>query len=358
MSLLKPQLRGVLRHRSTAHKSHRPLATCIGILLTCLATVQAFSSSDNSNPKNTPTLNLFDRFRAVCPADISCIEQFDPSLVSKQNQEEDDYDQNLPTVWVAVYRSSNNQPSVLVKDEFLQAMRSATNVRNLDVSMDDTNKSAGFLEGSSTKGVGFAKTQQTKPVAVARLVPSADDNHKDEGVYVLDSMRCILKKENTDTDCDGGSEHTEAIAIAIDALLEHYLSSPQLKSVRTQDSKRGFDGAIRTKATLVSARLLEDRGFAPVQKLERDMATHVSNWNTCMERYAARSISSLQMGLQQMDEENMDTGATAKSPGAAQRALNIVSLLGQIEPGDQKDSNSESDENEDYDPWAGMKQFL
>ena len=36
-------------------------------------------------------------------------------------------------------------------------------------------------------------------------------------------MRCVLKKENTDDDCDRRSKHTEAIGVCIDELALLYL---------------------------------------------------------------------------------------------------------------------------------------
>jgi hypothetical protein len=144
-------------------------------------------------------------------------------------------------------------------------------------------------------------------------------------------MRCALKKENTDPTCDGNSEHNEAIATAIDALLEHYLGFCER-----------FDSAIRTKATIFSASLLEERGFEPVRTLERDMATHVSSLDACMERYAARSVTTI-----------------ARSPGARQRALSIVSLLGQLNRENDLRASRDlksarrSDDSGEYDPFAG-----
>ena len=74
-------------------------------------------------------------------------------------------------------------------------------------------------------------------------------------------MRCSLKKEEQDPDCDGGSEHAEAIAMGIAELLLHYLK-------RRNDR---FSGAGKCKATLVAAPLLEDRGFEPMRELCSEM---------------------------------------------------------------------------------------
>lgn len=81
-------------------------------------------------------------------------------------------------------------------------------------------------------------------------------------------MRCILVKEKTDASCDGGSEHTEALATAIDALLHHYLVN-----MMEEANEGGFEGTIRIKAALLSAPLLEDRGFRAVTELQTDMVT-------------------------------------------------------------------------------------
>ena len=168
------------------------------------------------------------------------------------------------------------------------------------------------------------------PVAIARLRPSSDY----DDIWVLDCMRSILKKETMDATCDGGSEHNEALAVAIDALLQHHL----------QNGATRFERAIRTKATLFSASLLEDRGFVPVTSLAKDMASHVSSLDACLEKYAERSVST-----------------TAKTPGSRQRALEIVSLLGRLDRQEdlqQAAADNNQEEEEDIDPWSGMKRFL
>jgi hypothetical protein len=284
----------------------------------------AFSTPKNDN---SASFTLFDRFRAVCPADPSSVSQFDSSLVSASQDHNDDADgeDDSKSVWVAVYRSTNNKPSVLVKDSFLQAMRSATDSVSASSSASDST-----LLGSFEQNPGVA---QQAPVAVARL---RESTHFD-GSWVLDSMRCVLKKETTDASCDGGSEHIEAISTAVDTLLLHYLS---LGSNR-------FESAIRTKATLLSGSLLEERGFRPVQDLQKDMVTHVSSLDECLDKYASRSVDTI-----------------AKSPGAQQRALTIVSLLGRIDrhvdlrEASQAAEQDSDDDADDYDPWASVKRFL
>jgi hypothetical protein len=44
-----------------------------------------------------------------------------------------DNDESQQGTWVAVFRSNNNMPSVLIKDDFLNAMRIATNVQGNDL---------------------------------------------------------------------------------------------------------------------------------------------------------------------------------------------------------------------------------
>lgn len=266
---------------------------------------------------STPSL-LFDRFIPICPADGETVRNFDSSLGYEDNE----------GIWVAVYRSSNNKPSVFIRDEFLNAMRSATDAVNFlsqDSSLDFAFVNPGRNEDPSSSNA---------PVAVARLHQPEDASH-----VFLDSMRCVLKKEATDHTCDGSesgaSEHTEALCVAIDALLEHYLQSNDR-----------FEGKIRTKATLVSAPLLEARGFTPVSELCRDMATHVSSLDQCLSRYAERAV------------------AASKSPAARQRAITIVSHLGRIDrTADLQEHSSREDKNdtgngEDYDPWQSMRQYI
>lgn len=274
--------------------------------------VEAFSAPQGND---AGTFALFDRFRCSCPADLSSVQLFDPSLV-------DPVDHQEHHTWVAVFRSGNNKPSVLIRDEFLDAMRSATGAVN----------QASLPTHMSVETTSFVKAQ--KPVAVARLRRSEDF----EEIWVMDYMRCALKKENTDTTCDGGSEYLEAISVAIDTLLQHHLQTATF-----------FEGAIRTKATVHSGPLLEDRGFVPVTKLHKDMASHVSSLDACLEKYAGRSVAT----------------DVAKSPGSRQRALEIVSALGRLnrekdikQARERRERYNDNQEGENYDPWAGMKRLL
>jgi hypothetical protein len=256
---------------------------------------------------------VFDRFRTVCPAGIGCIRQFEPALV----------DNTEPTdVYVAVYRSNNNKPSVLVKDKFLRAMRSATDSFSPSLSSADASIQSAFSPSTISTDA---------PVAVARLRPATGS------VYIIDSIRCQLEKEKSDESCDGGSEHTEALATAIDSLLLHYLVH------RMATSKSGFDGTILAKATLTSAPLLVERGFREVTQLTKDMVTHESSLDDCLERYAAKSIS-----------------ASTKSPATRQRAMDIVSHLGRIDreadlqrsQRNKQLGESSDDQAGERNPWA------
>ena len=271
---------------------------------------------------STFDLNRQDRFRLMCPADLNSIRRFEPTLVADVTEEN-----NSNHVWVAVYRSYNNKPSVLVKDEFLQAMNTATTTSS---ATSDPQVDAAF-----SPPVGIAASS---PVAVARLRHVNDD--EDDAHFVLDAMRCILTKENMDPDCDGGSEHTEALATAIDGLVQHYLDN-----IMSENRSPCFENSIRAKATLFSAPLLEDRGFIPVTELNKYMLTHVSSLDDCLERYAARSVST-----------------SYKSPGIRQRAVDIVSKLGYIDRAADKQRAKEilergkSEDDDNYNPWA--KSFI
>lgn len=169
-------------------------------------TINAFSTpssgnggSSSSSNQNSASFSLFDRFMPKCPADADCIAKFDPSLVGDENDSN-----NNDSVWAAVYRTSNNKPSVFVKDEFLDAMRIATSVTNPQQQQAGISSGDALLSDQIETSV-VSKEKKETPVAVARLRPSPDL----EGKWIIDSMRCLLKKENTDQACDGGSEHTE-----------------------------------------------------------------------------------------------------------------------------------------------------
>jgi hypothetical protein len=274
--------------------------------------VVAFSTpSSSSGGGDTAGFFKLDRFRSSCPADISCIQQFDPALVESEAE----------GVWVAVYRSNNNKPSVFVRDEFFHAMSAATS--EADSSQTQQQQQVDTSKLSTPMAL-------EKPVAVARLVPSVDVEHK----WVLDSLRCHLKKEDLDESCDGGSEFVEALSVCVDSLLMYHLKEHQTVS---------FEGSIRTKATLYSNKILEDRGFSPVEKISKDMSTHISRYDACLQSYTSRACS------------------TSLNPGGRDRALQMVSFLGKLdEEVEMKAKEMEANENnnddqDDYDPWANVK---
>ena len=306
--------------------------------LLSLSPVTAFSVPLDSDG----SFALFDRFRPTCPADVGAVRLFDTSLVTVGDDNDHPVQAAAATeTWVAVYRSANNKPSVFVKDQFLNAMRIATSVPTA-VPTGAPN------EGIETTRNSILEATET-PVAIARLTLSLDF----ENCWLLDNMRCMLKKEETNSDCDGGSEHTEALSVAIDSVLIHHLTNNRNRHSDTENPNANahfiFDGTIRTKATLVSAPLLEQRGFKEVTSLSRDMATHTCSLDACMESYASRAVST----------SNSKAGA-AKGPGARKRAIHICSLLGQIDrENDLKLSASaakseEENVDDEYDPWAGL----
>lgn len=276
-----------------------------------------------------------DRFHVTCPADPSCIQQFDPKLpipvdgtLNREVTTTSGTASGSTGIWAAVYRSNQNQPSVLVRDEFFHAMRDATSGPALT-------ESSGALGNTWAEKLQTPMAQQI-PVAVAQLRPSSDFKN----TWILDSLRCALKKEDMDETCDGGSEFLEALSVGIDSLLLYHLK--QLQQQQQQPSTLVFEGSIRTKATLFSHRLLEDRGFLPVETLSKDMATHVSNLDTCLQKYAQRSVD------------------TRLNPGARDRALQIVAWLGRMDRPVttmmDKDVNSENNKDiDDNDPWANIK---
>jgi len=289
--------------------------------------VSAFSSSPSPS-------SGFDRFRAMCPASSASVALFDPSLVGGGTKDDAENDETF----VAVYRSANNLPSVIMRDEMFASMRIATTaVAGEPADGIETKASEGSSEGNSS-GV-----EAPVPLAVGRLRPSPDF----QGSFVIDDLRCSLKKEDTNPDCDGGSEHTEALGVCIDELILHRLRmATGDNDAAAGSSGASFDGALRCKATLVSSPLLGDRGFEEIDEfpLPSDMATHVSSLDACMDRYADRVV-----------------GAGAKNIGARERALKILSLLGQLNREEEKKAKKKQEEekgdesgDDEYDPWANV----
>mmetsp|Transcript_10732 Transcript_10732/g.23299 ORF Transcript_10732/g.23299 Transcript_10732/m.23299 type:complete len:343 (+) Transcript_10732:2-1030(+) len=336
------------------------LLTTIPIILLLLAAVAptaAFSAGRGFGPYSDRGSDFasFDRFRAACPADASAVRRFDPSLVEGNEKEEGGGGGN-DDVWVAVYRSANNLPSVFVRDAFFDAMRaSTTTAQGGDsetlVSTSSSSQSIGVISNNGNDGSD--EDDDKKPVAVARLGKDADSN-----MYILDSMRCVLKKENTDDDCDGGSEHAEAIGVCIDELVISYLQRYlQNESDGAGEDEMTFDGGIRFRGTLVSGKLLDSRGFREVSELSSDMHSHESDYDGALNKYAERSTSKV----------------VAKNPGARDRALKILSCLGRVDReedqrrarlrkgdvgGGKRGDGAGEEEQSDFDPWASVKSYI
>ena len=311
----------------------------------------------------------FDRFRAECPASPASIALFDPSLVRPAADGDGQDEAGGGETFVAVYRSANNLPSVIMRDELFASMRIATTTTTTCTTVSEPTEGietkASNGGGSSTRSSGIdtnddddnagcaaqgsSGVEAPVPLAVGRLRPSPDF----EGSFVIDDLRCSLKKEDTNPDCDGGSEHTEALGVCIDELILHRLrlataGNGATTAAAPAGSGASFDGgALRCKATLVSSPLLCDRGFEEIDEfpLPSDMATHVSGLDSCMERYADRVV-----------------GAGAKNIGARERALRILSYLGQLNREEEKKAKKKQQEEEkgnesgddEYDPWANV----
>lgn len=263
--------------------------------------------------KGLSTQMPFDRFSASCPAGVQSIIQFDPKLLDGRTILNNDEE-----VWVAVYRSNNNFPSV-IREDFFDAMRVATSV--VPPATDNDGIESKQKQSISDQGVGV---KEVKPVAVGRIKRSNEN-----GIWLMDSLRCSLKKENTDKSCDGGSEHTEALGVCIDELVLQYL-----------ERSNKWKNSLRCKATLVSGKLVEARGFVEVSAFSADMATHIA-WDVplSMEMYATRATSTSESGSK-----------------VGERSLKILGLLGSFDDKvEHKVDNSEN--NDDYDPFASIKRY-
>lgn len=286
------------------HKRFLPAAAAFIVIVTKLANSLSFDGRSKG----------LDRFYAKCPADGPTILRFDPALIHVNDSSHDEYENET---WVAVFRSS--LPSILPLEYPIT--------------------SNGQYIQNRQSFAGMIETTET-PVAVGRL-----RKLQLKQKWVMDSLRCSLKKEHMDDKCDGGSEHVEAISVCVDELLLHFLKQKQPPKI--------FEASIRCKATLVSGPILENRGFSPVQKLSRDMATHVASLEGSLGSYATRASDV--------------TGAVWNGgPLIRDRTLQIVSLLSSLErtkPGQADDAiTSSHDEGEDsddsYDPWAAVKRYI
>ena len=75
-----------------------------------------------------------DRFRSVClvgKESEEAVDEFDPALLRSLDENGSGSNDDL---WVAVYRSNNNKPSVVVRDDFFRAMNDATSGSNTNES--------------------------------------------------------------------------------------------------------------------------------------------------------------------------------------------------------------------------------
>jgi len=338
----------------------------------------AMDSGSTSNLVSSDSSNL-DRFRSVClvgSESKAAVDEFDSELYSSLDIGGDDDDDDDDDMWVAVYRSNNNKPSVVVRDDFFRAMNDATSGKgfgksddssskkkdNNNNNNDDSNNNNNNVSVSGTASFlsdtmpSLLEIPSTKPVAIARLKRS-ETSTETKTVYLLDNLRCSLKKENQDESCDGGSEFVEALGAAVDTLLLTHLQRLQSSASSTSTSSSSssssslegvvFEGTVRTKATLFSGKLFEQRGFAEVETLSRDMATHVSSYEACFAKYADRTIE------------------TTMAAGNRDRSLQIVALLGRLDPEVQAnesaagggDGDGDGGDDTDYDPWANMQLY-
>ncbi len=333
----------------------------VGVVITILAGVTIWlpSLAFAFTAKQIPFGGVYglDRFQSVCPANMDAVRLFDPSLVRTERDSDDDDDSgggdndvSTGVVWVAVYRSNNNQPSVMVRDEFFHAMNTATSSRESNNQRTTAvSSSSSFLSQTWSMLEIPTSSDAQAPVAVARLLPSPDFNN----CFVVDSLRCSLRKENMDNSCDGGSEYLEALSVAVDSLILHHLQRMQDSKDTRENNPGTFEGTLRTKATLFSGPILEQRGFEPVEALSKDMATHVSKYEACLYHYAQRSISTTS---ETTTNQSTSSGQTPVAAGARDRALQIVALLGQLDPEAERKAamNNKNGRDEEYDPWASI----
>jgi hypothetical protein len=283
----------------------------------------------------------------MCPCPIDIIESyFDSNPKEQQNND------GTEDIWVAVFRSNNNQPSIQldVREEFFQAMSVAT-------SQQGSSGSSDIMVSSSAS----PSSTTSPPVAVGRLTLSgtdADGNGTGSGPFLFDSLQCTLKKESMDESCDGGSEYLEAIGVAVDELLLWYL--------QVQDQERDaesppaiFQDQIRVKSTLFTHVVFENRGFQEVQTLSRDMATHYSSYRHCLDAYRDRCSSN---GGSSSGSSSRTVGSVGGDSRSRDRALQIYTLLGQLDAKIENNAavvgsngrRDDADEGGDYDPWANI----
>ena len=101
------------------------------------------------------------------------------------------------------------------------------------------------------------------------------------------------------------------------------------------------DGGIHFRGNLVSAKLLDSRGFSGATELSADMHSHESDFDGTLAKYAERSTSK----------------KSCTNPGARDRALHILSCLGRVDREEDKKQGGDTDgeeEESDYDPWGSV----
>ena len=119
-----------------------------------------------------------------------------------------------------MFKTANNLPSVFVRDSFFDAMTSST--ESLSSSSRDN---ASSITGGSLGAMIVANRDESQtPVATARLRRGdGDGSNPSSSYYIMDAMRCSIRKKDTNLDCDGGSEHSEALGVCIDEIVLTYL---------------------------------------------------------------------------------------------------------------------------------------
>ena len=300
------------------HRHHHPL------------TVVAFAWQPSSQ-------NPHDIFRVECPVqDDTTLQRYFQATTASSNsigpKEGNELYQSEKTpsslsFWAAVYKRTQTQIVSLEiqnNDEYYYD----TN-RNNEEQYSYYSTSSSF----STESMLFVPPANQKddiPIAIGRLGPAAKEF---PGRYLLDCWQCRLPKEKNvvvdefSPEGETVSEHTMALEAVLDALLERHLS-------RESPGTSLFEGAIRTKATLVSAPLLERRGFVPIEELQSDMTTHISSLDACLHHYAS-------------------------SKKNHKKSSRLVSLLGSLDRNQEYEQakiwqDMDSQQKEDFNPWGNF----
>jgi len=331
--------------------------------LSSQSTTRSTLSLDLSSTRRS-NLAIPDRFYADNYADWTRIQQFDPSIAQQLLKSSED-----PTIWVAVYRNpefknddetgKDTKPSVFVREDFLQAMKTATEEKvesTISPSLTASTLTwADQLQVPLSADDESSLTVNDTPMAIARLCPSKDENgDSHSATWILDSLRCSLPKENTNPDCDGGSEYLEALGVAVDAVLIRIFEQSegyQKTNDEKDDAPGVFLGSIRVKSTLFSRTVLEGRGFVPVDSLSKDMATHFFSREACLDMYTIRSL---------LDEDSLTSQARSRTQSIISSLRNQLDYLqtnppdAATKPATNDDVDNDRDDNVEIDPWAGF----